>query len=149
MISLIKITLLTISLFCIYKISIADFRRRIIPDVYLYPLTLIGLLFVSYSPITDYYQSSISAIIGYTLGILIGFLFKKKDTDAPIGMGDIKLLACGGIWLGINGLAVAIVISSILASIWGIIKKQKYIPYAPFFFIGSFISYLISYLFLL
>lgn len=149
MVLLIKITLLLVSFFCIYKISITDFKRRIIPDIYLYPLTLIGLLFIQYSLITDYYQSSIASIIGYGLGILIGFIFKNKSEDTPIGMGDIKLLACGGIWLGINGLAIAIVISSMFAIIWGIVKKQKYIPYAPFFFSGSIISYLISYLFLL
>ena len=118
MVLLIKITLLAVSFFCIYKISITDFKRRIIPDMYLYPLTLIGLLFIQYSLITDYYQSSIASIIGYGLGILIGFIFKKKSEDTPIGM-------------------------------WGIVKKQKYIPYAPFFFSGSIISYLISYLFLL
>ena len=124
--------------------SVADLKRRIIPDVYLYPFTLIGLLIIPYSPITDYFQSSIAAAIGYSLGTIIGFVFKKRNENTPIGMGDIKLLAAGGIWLGINGLAYAIVISSIVATVWGVIKKEKYIPFAPFFFFGSISSFIIS-----
>ena len=131
-----------------WRISVADFRRRIIPDAYLFPLLLIGLLVVTFFPywFCSIRDGVIGAILGYTLGAGIGFIFdkigrkKNPKSDTPIGMGDIKLLATGGLWLGTNGLAIALVIACILGGIWGIRKKQKFIPFAPFFIIGAILS---------
>lgn len=141
------------SIYCAYKISVADFRRRIIPDVYLFPFLIMGLLIVTFFPwISSVSDSAIAAAFGYSIGTIIGFIFEKtkkqKNEFSPIGMGDVKLLAAGGIWLGMTGLAIAIVISCIIGIIWGLRKKQKYIPFAPFFFIGGILS-LISLWFLI
>ena len=133
---------------CAIAISVADFRRRIIPDAYLMPLFLIGLLVVNISPwwICTPSISAIGAFIGYLLGAVTGFVFdivrgrKNPASDAPIGMGDIKLLATGGLWLGPNGLAIALVLSCIFGGIWGMAKKQQFIPFAPFFVMGAILS---------
>jgi prepilin signal peptidase PulO-like enzyme (type II secretory pathway) len=136
----------------------ADLRRRIIPDVYLFPFMLIGMVVVCYFPwVSTPGESAAAAAFGYALSFTVGQIFKKsaehrsksaKKSDYrlpitdyhPIGLGDVKLLAAGGIWLGTSGLAAAIVISCIVGGIWGLRKKQKYIPYAPFFFIGAIIA---------
>ena len=138
--------------FCIWNISVADFRRRIIPDAYLFPLLLIGLILTHFFPwICTTAESIAGAVIGYTLASIIGLLFEKfskNKIDTPIGMGDIKLLAISGLWLGTNGLAIALVYSCIFGSIWAHNKKQKFIPFAPFLFLGGFLSF-ITILFLL
>jgi leader peptidase (prepilin peptidase)/N-methyltransferase len=104
---------------------------------------LIGLLVVAFFPwFFDFGESVIAAAIGYGLGIIMGLLFKKKSPDA-IGLGDVKLMAAGGIWLGVSGLAISLIISCILGGIWGLFKKQKFIPFAPFFFIGAICSLII------
>ena len=133
---------------CSWRISAADFRRRIIPDVYLVPLFLIGLLVTAFFPhwICGLHDSVIGATLGYALGSIIGYIFdrigRKKDpkSDTPIGMGDIKLLATGGLWLGTNGLAIALVLACIFGGIWGKRKKQKFIPFAPFFIAGAILA---------
>jgi leader peptidase (prepilin peptidase)/N-methyltransferase len=139
--------LLLAGAFCAFKMAQADLRRRIIPDVYLFPFMLIGLVIVCYFPwIATPGESVIAGAFGYLMGILIGFIFektklgKKNPNHAPIGLGDVKLLAAGGIWLGTTGLAMAIVISCIVGGIWGLRQKQKYIPFAPFFLIGAIIA---------
>ena len=138
--------------FCIWNISVADFRRRIIPDAYLFPLLLIGLILTHFFPwICTTAESIAGAVIGYALASIIGLLFEKfskNKIDTPIGMGDIKLLAVSGLWLGTNGLAIALVYSCIFGSIWAHNKKQKFIPFAPFLFLGGFLSF-ITILFLL
>ncbi len=144
------IFLLPLAGFFAYKMATADWRRRIIPDVYLWPFMLIGLILVTCFPwVTGPAESAIAGAFGYGLGAFTGFLFekfKKNNTEhSPIGLGDIKLLAAGGIWLGLTGLAIAIVISCILGGIWGIRKKQKYIPFAPFFLIGLIIALIIMF----
>lgn len=144
--------LLLAATFCIWRISVADFRRRIIPDAYLFPLFLIGLTVVHFCPwICSTAESVVGAITGYALASIIGLIFEhyKPNTQySPIGMGDIKLIATGGLWLGTTGLAIALVFACIFGAIWGHHNKQNFIPFAPFFFAGGFLS-LITILFLL
>ncbi|MBR3930520.1 MAG: prepilin peptidase [Alphaproteobacteria bacterium] len=136
--------LLLISAYLSVRISISDFRHRIIPDIYLFPLMLTGLVltgFFSY-PI-DIYSGIIGGIFGYIMAVALGFIFvhiPHKPATTPIGLGDIKLIGVGGIWLGITGLSIALVISCIAGMIWSYIHKEKYIPFAPFFLLGGFLS---------
>lgn len=145
------IILLALAAFFSIKISIADFRRRIIPDAYLFPLMLIGLILVSFYsfPITIQH-AVIGAVFGYSIALVTGIAFEKikKSDNAPIGMGDIKLMSVGGLWLGTNGLAIALIVACIIAIIWAKRKQQKFIPFAPFFLFGGFLSFIIN-LFLL
>ena len=137
---------------CSVAISVADFRRRIIPDAYLVPHFLIGLLIVNIAPvwICGPKTAAIGAFTGYALGAAVGYVFdiirrhKDPHADTPIGMGDIKLLATGGIWLGPNGLAIALVLSCIFGGIWAKMKKQQFIPFAPFFVVGSILALIAS-----
>lgn len=133
---------------CAVAISVADFRRRIIPDAYLIPLFLIGLMIVNFVPnwICGPRTAVVGAVLGYVLGAGVGFVFdiirqrKNPRSDAPIGMGDIKLLATGGLWLGPNGLAIALVLSCLFGGVWAYVKKQQFIPFAPFFIAGAILS---------
>ena len=140
------------AIFCAYRMATTDFKRKIIPDVYLFPFLFAGLITATFFPwpitIAD---SVVGGATGYCLGLIIGFIFehiKKHQKYPPIGMGDIKLLGAGGIWLGTIGLSFALFFSCILALLWNIRQKQKYIPFAPFFLIGGFLSF-ITILFLL
>ena len=135
------------AIFCAYRMATADLRRRIIPDVYLFPFLFAGLLTTTFFPwpitVSD---SVIGGAMGYCLGLIVGFLFEKIKSNEkypPIGMGDIKLLGAGGIWLGTLGLGIAMVISCVLAYIWNWKKREKYIPFAPFFLTSGFLSLII------
>lgn len=148
MISYIFFSLLLIgAIFCAYRMAETDFKRRIIPDVYLFPFLFAGLLVTTFFtwPITSA-DAIIGGATGYCLGLVVGFIFEKIKKDEkypPIGMGDIKLLGAGGIWLGTIGLAIAMAISCVLSYIWGFTKKEKFVPFAPFFLIGGFLSLII------
>ena len=137
------------------KISIADFKRRIIPDAYLFPLMLIGLILISFFRFpTNISDAVIGATAGYLLATIVGFAFdyymRKRDNTItpPIGMGDIKLIGVGGLWLGTTGLALALIIACITGAIWARTKHQKYIPFAPFFLLGGFLSLIANYILL-
>ncbi len=151
------IVLLAVAAICAWRICIADWRRRIIPDAYLFPLLLIGLAITHFFPWpTSPADGVIAAIFGYALAACVGFIFdvrqrhqnKSNVAPAPIGMGDIKLMAAGGIWLGTVGLAVALIVACVAGIVWGLCRKQKYIPFAPFFIIGGILS-LITMVFLI
>lgn len=149
------IILLAVALWCAWKISVADLRRRIIPDAYLWPLFLIGLLITNWWPwIIGPRMAATSAVFGYALAAGIGFIFDvirrrtNPDAETPIGLGDIKLIATGGLWLGIQGLGLALIVACITGGAWARAKHQRYIPFAPFFVVGAILS-LITMAFLL
>jgi len=138
------------AIFCAYRMSAYDFKRRIIPDVYLFPFLFAGLLVTTFFPwpVTSA-DSIIGGAMGYCLGLVVGFLFdqhkknKAKTKYPPIGLGDIKLLGAGGIWLGTVGLAIAMVIACAFACVWVTKEGERYIPFAPFFLSGGFLSLII------
>lgn len=132
------------ALFCAWRMATADFGRHIIPDVYLFPFLFAGLLVTTFFPwpVTAA-DSVVGGAMGYCIGLIVGFIFehlKKDQKYPPIGMGDIKLLGAGGIWLGTMGLSIAMVVSCIIAYIWNWNRHEKYIPFAPFFLIGGFLA---------
>ncbi len=142
------ILLLLIAAYLSIRISLEDFAHRIIPDKYLFPLLLVGLILISYfnHPIT-FPQATIGATFGYTVATLIGILFahfQQANRSCPpaIGMGDIKLIGVGGLWLGTYGLSIALIIACLSGALWACIKHQRYIPFAPFFLFGGLLSFI-------
>lgn len=143
------IVLLILAIFCTVRIVIADSRRRIIPDIYLFPLLIIGLVITAWFPwVVSPRAAALGAAFGFGLSAIIGFAYERigknktrqDGNNPPIGLGDIKLIGTGGIWLGATGLSIALIISCVLGMIWGATRHQKYIPFAPFFAIGGFLS---------
>ena len=134
--------LIFVVLYCAWRISVADFRHRIIPDIYLFPILLAGLITVTFYPwVCTPGDAAVAATFGYIMAWGLGILFGKlRKTDTPIGMGDVKLIATGGIWLGTTGLALSLVISCILGMIWGAYRRQRYIPFGPFFIAGGILA---------
>ncbi len=131
---------------CAIQICRADFRRRIIPDAWLFPLMLIGLVITAFwgwpVSITD---GAVGATIGYAMTAGVGALFTwvrrhHHDKYPPVGMGDIKLMGVGGLWLGTSGLAMATIIACAAGAIWAWRRNTHYIPFAPFFIGGAIIA---------
>ena len=133
-----------------YKIAKTDMHRRIIPDGYLFPLLIIGIIITTFFPWPVNIESgAIGMAFGYMLAAMVGLVFdkiltrKNPKAESPIGMGDIKLISVGGLWCGPTGLAIALVLACIFGATWAYRKKQKFIPFAPFFIIGGFLSLII------
>lgn len=140
---------LSAAAWCAWKISTTDLKRRIIPDAYLFPLMLIGLVITVFFPwICTPKMSVLGGVFGYGLGALVGYIFDRAaqknnpKSPAPIGMGDIKLLGVGGIWLGPTGLSIALILACISGAIWSYVRHQRYIPFAPFFICGGILALL-------
>lgn len=145
------ILLIMLAIYLAYKIGAADMRRRIIPDAYLFPLMIIGAILTTFFPWPhDIGAGVMGMAFGYIMAAVIGLVFDRIITrrnpraDTPIGMGDIKLIAVGGLWCGPLGLAISLVLACIFGAAWSYRKKQKFIPFAPFFIIGGILSLIIT-----
>ena len=120
--------------------SFIDVEHMIIPDVISLPMIIITPVVVFLHPELSWKSSVLGVLLGagciYTIA-WIYFLIRKQE---GIGMGDAKLLAVVGGWLGYEAVFPTLLYSSILGSIIGIfcllITKRKslnlHIPFGPF-----------------
>lgn len=139
--------ILALSVYLGWEIAKTDLKRRIIPDAYLFPLMILGAILVAFFPWPiDIKTGIVGMTFGYIVSAITGLIFdrvlqrRNPKADAPIGMGDIKLISVGGLWAGPSGLAIALVLACIFGAAWAFKKKQKFIPFAPFFILGTFLA---------
>lgn len=139
-------------LYFLIFIGIADYKFMIIPNKIL--LVMLGLGIVSYAAECIIYSSEIlaiatSALLGLTVCFII-FYFGKLISRKGMGMGDIKLAALIGFFMGLD-MAIGILFwAMVLSALTGIVliiaKKAKgktKIALAPFFFLGTIVSYIL------
>ena len=133
-------------------ITFIDIDHYIIPDGIIVFGLLVALIFNILQigiPIKD---SIIGAVVcggGMLLLIYLIELIVKKEV---MGGGDIKLFAMTGLFLGIKGGLLTIILSVYVGAIYGVgtilyskIKNKEYnsmIPYGPFISIGALITLL-------
>jgi leader peptidase (prepilin peptidase) / N-methyltransferase len=128
-----------------------DWRTFRLPDVITFPLIALGIVFNLASE--DRFATPSSAFIGATLGYVslwalnIGYHLLKHRNG--IGMGDAKLLAALGAWLGWGALPSVLLIASITGFLGGITwlkwnhhKLHQAFPFGPFLAIAGIIELL-------
>jgi leader peptidase (prepilin peptidase)/N-methyltransferase len=144
---LVRILLILILAYLAY----IDLRTFRLPDAITIPLTILGMYFNSFPSIqfVALSDSIIGALVGYCLLWLLNRLyrhFKKRD---GIGMGDAKLLAALGAWLGWGALPGILFLASVTGLIGGMawlkLNKQSpgsAFPFGPFLVIAGIIELL-------
>ena len=143
----IRICLIVILVYLAYF----DLRTFRLPDVITLPLILLGLLFngLSSESLISFQDSLIGAILGYACLWLLNLLYRIVKKQDGIGMGDAKLLAALGAWLGWFALPSILLIASLTGLIGGLIwlqwNKQNHrsaFPFGPFLAIAGIIELL-------
>lgn len=128
-----------------------DLRTFRLPDIITMPLIFTGLLFncLSNQGFVSFQDSIIGAILGYTGLWLLNSLYRALKKQNGIGMGDAKLLAALGSWLGWQPLPSILLIASLTGLIGGLIwlawNKQNHraaFPFGPFLAIAGIIELL-------
>lgn len=124
-----------------------DFDTQLLPDRLTYPLIGLGLAVNSYA----LYVSPTQAIWGALLGFLslwsVATLYQIIKKREGMGIGDFKLLAALGAWMGPLQLPLIILLSSIVGAIIGIIllkvrKEDKPFAFGPYLAIAGWIAFM-------
>jgi len=128
-------------------ITFIDLDFQIIPNIISLPGIIIGFLASFYLSEPGVQDSLLGILVGGGAFYSIAYIFVKIRGIEGMGMGDVKLLAMLGAFLGLKGVMFIIFISSILGTITGIMVmlktrsfsfKQK-IPFGPFLSIAAMI----------
>ena len=92
---------------------------------------------------TDIVWIMLNAVGGMAV-VVIPLFFTYVINENSIGGGDIKLCGSSGIYLGLIGSCLALVLSNLIFVIYGALKKRRKqikqeikIPYAPFYAVGG------------
>ena len=132
--------------------SFIDIDHKIIPDVISIPMILCTPLIILIHPELDWKSGLIGVFLGGGSVILINRVYYMLRGETGIGMGDAKLLAAIGGWLGYQAIFPTFFYGSILGSVFGvsamIFKKhlslKSEIPFGPFLAVGSLLYLFLS-----
>ncbi|MBN2032750.1 MAG: prepilin peptidase [Deltaproteobacteria bacterium] len=126
-------------------IAFIDLHHKMIPDVLSLPGIVMGFVF-SLLPFSSlsWIDSLIGTIGGGGFLLLVGIGFEKITGREGMGMGDVKMLAMIGAWMGWKPLLFIILLSSLAGSLIGgtmlVLSRQggrTRIPFGPFLTLGT------------
>ncbi len=126
-------------------ITFIDLDHRIIPDVISLPGTILGLAFSFLPGFPRPMDSAVGVAIGAGFLFLILYAYEKIMGEEGMGLGDVKLLAMIGAFLGWQALPVTILVSSLTGSVVGVgyalVKGESVrkfpVPFGPFLALGA------------
>ena len=105
-------------LFCL---SIIDIRDQFLPDYLTLSLLILGLVFNYFGFLISFREAILGSIIGFLFLWLTGKIYYLKSKQYGLGLGDVKLFAAIGAWLGLNALLPVILLASFLAILFFIL----------------------------
>ena len=128
-----------------------DWRTFRLPNTITLPMIFLGIAFNVVSDIrfTDPSSALLGASLGFTSLWILNFGYRLLKSRNGIGMGDAKLLAALGAWLGWSALPSILLIASLTGLVGGIIwlkwrkfQLQQAFPFGPFLVIAGIIELL-------
>ncbi len=105
-------------------LAFVDLRTGLLLDLLTLPLIAAGIG-VSFMSGLGWGLSVLGAIIGYGVIAALALYWRRIREYEGIGLGDAKLLAAGGAWVGPFGLPIILLIASGLGIISALTVSQK------------------------
>jgi leader peptidase (prepilin peptidase)/N-methyltransferase len=96
-------------------LAVEDWRERILPDALTLPLVLAGLAFNGLAARAVPGESVVGAAAGYAVFALVRAVYFRWRGREGLGLGDAKLLAAGGAWIGWPGLPLVVLVAALAA----------------------------------
>lgn len=133
--------------FAMIVLTAIDLEHQILPNVITYPLTVTGLLLSFVWDHVTPWPSLIGACVGAGSLYLIAVLGQLIWHQEAMGLGDVKLGAAMGAWLGTKHVLISYFIAFSLGALVGgllvMLGLKKWrggvIPFGPFLAIGAVI----------
>jgi leader peptidase (prepilin peptidase)/N-methyltransferase len=128
-------------------IAFIDLQHKIIPDVLSLPGIVLGFAssLVPSTPL-PWLDSLIGIVGGGGFLLLVAIFFEKMTGREGMGMGDVKMLAMIGAWMGWKALPFIVLLSSLSGCLLGgtllLVSRQGVrtkIPFGPFLSLGALI----------
>jgi leader peptidase (prepilin peptidase)/N-methyltransferase len=122
-------------------LALVDYDFKILPNAITLPGIAVGVLLSLVDPRLDWLDSLIGALVAGGLLYGVAWLYLKLRAQPGMGMGDVKMIAMIGAFLGWKGALLTILIGSFIGSIVGLslmkLKGREWDYALPF---GTFLA---------
>ena len=140
-------TLLILLPLMLILLSVIDIRSKLLPNQFTYPLMILGLIFNYAFSFISLKNALLGLIVGFLLPYLLNRLYVVVRKKTGMGLGDAKLYAAIGAWLGVYYLIAIFLIASIINLITILtiamtsqFKLDSYLAYGPTISIATLVS---------
>lgn len=131
-------------------LTVIDIESYRLPDALTLSLVLAGLGFAVVHGWDSFPARLLAALAGYAVLYLVAVLYRQLRGRAGLGLGDAKLLAAAGAWLGAAALPMVVLIASVSALVWAgalalrgrAVTGTTVLPFGPFLALGFWIVWL-------
>lgn len=130
-------------------LALVDIRHGIIPNWLNLAIAVAGLAraFLSGASAGVFSAGCEGVAIGAVAWLLRWLFFRLRGYQG-LGLGDVKLLVASGVWIGIAGVPVQLLVASLTAlAAAGILQfsghrmtRQTALPFGPFLALGLFVA---------
>lgn len=127
-----------------------DWRHAILPDVLTLPLIVLGLAVAGVLEPEALWNPLIGVVCGYGTMWGIAWLYRRLRGREGLGLGDAKLLAASGAWVGVTGLP-SVVAGAALAALVAAgammlagrrLDRHSALPFGPFLAAATWLVWL-------
>jgi leader peptidase (prepilin peptidase)/N-methyltransferase len=125
-------------------LSAIDADHLVLPDVLTLPLLGLGLVFNAGPGPVGPAAALAGAVVGYVFLWMVAKVTARIAGREALGMGDAKLLAALGAWLGFAAIVPVVVIAVVAAAIWMLVLRVRSsgraghpVPFGPPLAIGA------------
>jgi leader peptidase (prepilin peptidase)/N-methyltransferase len=127
-----------------------DLRHGILPDILTLPLLLAGLAVAATREAGLPVEQVLGAVAGYLVFAGIAFLYRRGRGREGLGLGDAKLLAAAGAWLGWALLPYVVCFAAVAAlAVVGVqhfagraVTRHLEIRFGPYLCLGAWLVFL-------
>ena len=127
-------------------ISFIDIEFQLILNKITVPGIILGAILTWQFCSLGIFQIVLGLLLGGGLLIAIAFLGKGLFGKESMGMGDVKMAAMIGVFLGAKGIALALFLGFLIAGLFSFIgialkkmQRTSYIPFGPFIAAGTLV----------
>lgn len=122
-----------------------DARSLRIPNVASLPLIGLGLLWSATQSTPGLGSALVGAAVGYAVLALIGEVYFRRNGTEGLGLGDAKLFAAAGAWLGWQGLPLVLLIAALAGLVFALLRRpgpDRRIAFGPWLALGLGVDWL-------
>lgn len=127
-------------------LTFLDLDHLWIPDRITYPGIALGLILAFILPHLAWQNALLGALTGGASFYAIALGYQRLTGREGLGLGDVKLMAMIGAFLGVRALPWIVLISALLGSVAGLLSARKSeqgshtpVPYGPFLGLAALI----------
>jgi len=135
-------------------LSVIDVQHRVLPNVIVYPSFVIGVALLSLAAFLEREPYALARAAAGAFALFAFFLISALLTPRGVGMGDVKLAAVVGLYLGYvswRTLVVGALSAFFLSAVVGVVlmlagraHRKSTVPFGPALFAGSVVGLLLS-----